>query len=308
LALSFLDMKLPYSLRVAITYFLLGCLWILFSDQAVLKLVDDSRTLILLQMYKGWFFVGISSLIIYLLVRRFERTLSRTILRLRQTNDDLRLFLYKTSHNLRGPVASSLGLVRIAKESTQEPETRAYIEKLEMLSEKTDLILKDLINLAKIIEGDLHYQEVEVHALVEECVKEARELHKEAEIDIHNEVEPSLHFTCDPDLLRMIVLNLVENAIKYRRVGEEPSWLKISPVTTRKTISLRFEDNGRGIEKEVQNKIFSMFFRASHTSTGVGMGLYIVNTAVHRLKGLVGVHTELGKGSTFSVVLPLRGV
>jgi signal transduction histidine kinase len=299
-------MKQPYSLRVALIYFFLGCLWIIFSDQLLLKLFTDTKSLTQLQMYKGWLFVTVSAIVIFLLVKRFEQTLSKTIQRLRQSNDDLRLFLYKTSHNLRGPVASSIGLVRLARNSSDKEELAAYLEKMEMLGEKTDQILKDLINLAKIIEGDLHYEEIGVAKEVQACWEEISRLHKVTDIEFTLEVADELKFSCDRSLFQMIVQNLVENAVKYRRHEDAPSYLRITAERSKENVTLRFIDNGRGIEQEVQNKIFSMFFRASHHQTGVGMGLYIVNTATKRLRGLVGVHTELGKGSTFTVVLPTK--
>ncbi|MDN4165386.1 HAMP domain-containing sensor histidine kinase [Cytophagales bacterium LB-30] len=85
----------------------------------------------------------------------------------------------------------------------------------------------------------------------------------------------------------------------------ERPWVKISVAQNEKTLTLRVHDNGQGIPKGFEKKIFSMFFRGNEKSQGSGLGLFILNSAVERLKGSVSVESEAGRGSIFTVVLPV---
>jgi signal transduction histidine kinase len=106
--------------------------------------------------------------------------------------------------------------------------------------------------------------------------------------------------------LKIILNNLISNAIKFKRtVPNGISFVKISLQIADNNYILMVEDNGRGIEQEHVNHIFDMFYRASDKGQGSGLGLYILKEAVTKLMGNVIVKSQLDKGSTFVITLPI---
>ncbi|HSZ72774.1 MAG TPA: HAMP domain-containing sensor histidine kinase, partial [Cytophagaceae bacterium] len=108
-------------------------------------------------------------------------------------------------------------------------------------------------------------------------------------------------FYSDKKLMHSIIQNLIENPIKYLDTKKSINTLDIRISVTKKLTELIFTDNGLGISKEHQKHIFDMFFKAHENANGTGLGLYIVKTTVEKLKGVIQLDSEPGKGSTFIV-------
>jgi signal transduction histidine kinase len=122
-------------------------------------------------------------------------------------------------------------------------------------------------------------------------------------LDKRLEVEQLCPFYSDPLRLKILLNNLLSNSIKYRSQFVQPFILMQVTVDNDRAV-LVFTDNGKGIAKDNINRVFDMFFRASTSSTGSGLGLYIVKEAIQALEGIIVVESELGKGTTFRVELP----
>jgi signal transduction histidine kinase len=103
-----------------------------------------------------------------------------------------------------------------------------------------------------------------------------------------------------------IFRNLVSNAIKYRNRSNSQHLVEIIVDIDENHARITFSDNGIGISRQDLNRVFDMFYRASEQSVGSGLGLYIVKIAIDKLGGKVTVNSELGAGTTFSLVLPNR--
>jgi signal transduction histidine kinase len=115
-------------------------------------------------------------------------------------------------------------------------------------------------------------------------------------------VEAGIQFQTEWTLLNAIIQNLIENAIKYSR--RQSPYVEIRVWRENGHIMLEVEDNGQGIAREHQVRIFEMFFRATPNSSGRGLGLYILKRSVDKLKGTIDIKSEIGFGSTFTVRLP----
>jgi signal transduction histidine kinase len=125
------------------------------------------------------------------------------------------------------------------------------------------------------------------------------------EVDIDDDIP---EFLLDADAVRLIVVNLLQNAVKYS-IKEKSIIVRF--YREKDTAILEIEDKGIGIEKNDLNKIFEQFHRASadavQTVEGSGLGLYLVQHAVHAHEGEIKVTSEPGKGSRFKVLFPIRG-
>jgi signal transduction histidine kinase len=124
-------------------------------------------------------------------------------------------------------------------------------------------------------------------------------------LSIENAIDPQWEIESDPTRLRMILNNLISNAIRYYDKSKAERSIYIDAHKNIGEIEIRIRDNGIGIPKQHQEKIFDMFFKASDNSNGSGLGLYIANEATIKLGGRISVASEVGKGSTFSIFLPV---
>ena len=123
---------------------------------------------------------------------------------------------------------------------------------------------------------------------------------------IDYEIAPDVQLVTDQYLLMLVVENLIDNAIKYRkRHGNIKPFIHIKlTASTDGEIKFVISDNGIGIRTDKVAKVFDMFLRATETSKGTGLGLYIVKTSVQKLQGSIEVNSIEGKGSTFTLILP----
>ena len=104
--------------------------------------------------------------------------------------------------------------------------------------------------------------------------------------------------------MRVILNNLISNAIKYRRHDIPLSLIQVNVEVQEDKVLLSVSDNGEGIPDEKLPHIFDMFYRASESSEGSGLGMYIVKNIINKIGGEISLRSKVGEGSTFSVVLP----
>ncbi|HLZ15788.1 MAG TPA: HAMP domain-containing sensor histidine kinase, partial [Cyclobacteriaceae bacterium] len=104
--------------------------------------------------------------------------------------------------------------------------------------------------------------------------------------------------------LRVVLGNLIANAIRYHDHRKEEKYVRIYHHLTDSSFSLHVEDNGQGIAPEIHAKIFDMFYRGNESSQGSGLGLYIVKETLTKLSGSIQLSSMPRKGSTFSISIP----
>jgi two-component system phosphate regulon sensor histidine kinase PhoR len=157
-------------------------------------------------------------------------------------------------------------------------------------------------------EVQLSRRPMHVHTLVEEIIdNHALQLQ---EINAQAELQLNARYDCidaDPVHFRNVVSNLVDNAIKY---SSEHLRIRITTHSTNKNLVIRVEDNGIGMSKETQRRIFEKFYRAHtgnlHNVKGFGLGLSYVKSIVDAHHGKIKVESTLGKGSAFTIEMPLH--
>lgn len=218
-------------------------------------------------------------------------------------NNELDTFVYRASHDLKGPVASLMGLHNIVKSEFDGDETAMrYFDHYNANVIRLNNILQNLINLAKIKEMETNSQPVNIELLIDDCLAVLSNLPGFDKIIVVKNISIFKDINTDPGLIQTIVLNLIENAIKYSQVSKPI--IKIMASYDANVLKIEVEDNGIGIEDVYKIKIFDMFFRATDHASGSGLGLYIVKNAVEKLKGTIQLNSKAGCGSTFSVYIP----
>ncbi len=225
--------------------------------------------------------------------------------KLKKANKQLDSFLYSTSHDLRAPIASILGLANLAKMELKEETGLKYFEMVESRVKKMDLVIADILQLARTSKAELQVEQIDFNKLVQEVVTDLKFNAGAKAINLRYTPNPSFLFFSDYTQQKIILGNLIGNAVKYHNVEQADPFIAVRFITKSEEIIIEVEDNGTGIAKQYQEKIFNMFFRASTKSEGTGLGLYIVSEAVAKLQGKIKVSSDVAKGSTFTVTLPM---
>lgn len=211
-------------------------------------------------------------------------------------------FIYKASHDLKGPLVSIIGLSRLAKLEVKEDTALKYFEMMNETAQKLNNTLLTLLNIAVSERISTEQSEINFDDLISKTITSLTvELNLKVSYRIMNK-STKPHFTNAP-LLRSIIHNLLDNSLKYAR----PDTLCKIVVTVEdihKGFIMSFKDNGTGIPKQLYGKIFDMFFRGTNKPAGSGLGLYIVKKNLERLNGQITVSSQEGKGSTFRVFIP----
>ena len=222
---------------------------------------------------------------------------------LNRENKELDSFLSNTSHDLRTPIASILGLTYLGKIELQEEKARSFMNMIEERIRKLDLVIGDILSLSRSKKVDLKFEQLDFPKLLDETIADIRFNKGVSAIQLDYQEGPNDTFKSDYNQIKIILNNLMSNAVKYHNLNQPNPYIKVTFRRTRSNVEISIEDNGTGIEQESIPRIFDMFYRASLTTDGTGLGLYIVQEALVKINGIITVESELGRGSTFKVVL-----
>lgn len=238
-----------------------------------------------------------------------ERKLMEEVLR---ESDKLKSdFISSVSHEFRTPLASIMGFSQtILAEPDMEKETRVdFLQTIYDESNRLARLIENVLNISKIQAGEISFNVEPVHVdlLLQEIFEleemKANSHHLSYELTIDDNI-PEIQI--DADAFKQIALNLISNAIKFT---PEAGSVKVQLTNGVKDIILTVQDTGLGIPEDDRQKIFERFYRVyrpGHEIQGTGLGLPIVHEIVSYFKGNISVDSETGKGTLFTVSLPLE--
>ena len=170
--------------------------------------------------------------------------------------------------------------------------------------DRLDKFITQLAHYTRNNNMSVDYTNVNFRDLFNEVIESYRFLPNSEKIQFQLVIENEEESYSDPFRLKIILNNLVSNAIKYHDLSKRFPSVKVIFKSDRRRIRIKVADNGFGIEKEGLSKIFDMFKRATNKADGSGLGLYIVKKALEKLHGIIEVESEAGVGSTFSIDVP----
>ncbi len=223
---------------------------------------------------------------------------------LENTYAELSRFVYSASHDLRAPLVSVMGLIHLAKQDPAFPKDEIYLPLIEQSIMKLDVFVKNIVDYYQNKERSNKPAVVNIEGILKE-VFDALEFYRQKEgIQRETKIEINSPIVCDEFRLRVILNNLISNAIKYQRKEETNKKINVEVAADAEMITISVEDNGIGIKAESLQSLFEMFYRATNQDSGSGIGLYIVKDAIHKMNGTIIVESEFGKGSRFVVKIP----
>ena len=220
-------------------------------------------------------------------------------------SNELDTFIYRASHDLRGPVASLMGLFNVVQtEFKQDKHALEYFEHYHKSVLRLNKILHNLIDLTKIKEKEIRASEVDLNDMISESL--ASISHSKHFENIHFKIKNDVDFKLksDANSIRTILFHLLENAVSFMQYDNPQPFVKLEMKHESNFLIIEVTDNGQGIKKELQSEVFNMFYRANERSSGSGLGLYIVRYAVEKLNGTIQLKSKEMSGTKISVYIP----
>ncbi|WP_209330943.1 PAS domain S-box protein [Lunatimonas salinarum] len=224
----------------------------------------------------------------------------------KEQNERLRNFSFIVSHNLRSHSGGLTGLIDLLKSINPE-----YFENevVSMIEAGVNNLKQTIQDLTEIIQVNLDVSvkvDQPIRPLVQKTLDSLSALIAKECVSVENAVSSSLTVPVIPAYMQSIILNFVTNAIKYKAVDRD-SYLRIYSDVDQDRVHLYFEDNGLGIDlKKYGTDLFGMYKTFHRHQDSRGVGLFLTKSQIESMGGSVAVYSEVGKGTTFQVSLPLR--
>lgn len=223
---------------------------------------------------------------------------------LEKANTELDRFVYSTSHDLRAPLTSILGLINIAEMSGNVDDIKRYLVMMKDRVSLLDKFIKDITDYSRNNRLEVERHHVNLTKISNEVWDLLKYTPEAQQVDFHIDIPQDINIVSDEPRLKTVLLNLLSNAIRYQDNGKPNPYVRLHCHKNGKGYHINVEDNGQGIDPQHHVKVFDMFFRGSESSKGSGLGLYIVKETVTKLSGSIALESTPGVGSTFTIKLP----
>jgi light-regulated signal transduction histidine kinase (bacteriophytochrome) len=316
---------------IALIYLAFGALWIFFTDRLLIWLRIPPDRVLQLQTSKGCLFVLGSAVLLFVLLRRYQRRgeaamaaliesqnevrrmnveleqrVAERTRQLESANRELESFAYAVSHDLRAPLRSLSGFSQILSESSApglDEKSKHYLQRIQDASQRMSGLIEDLLGLSRISRAELLARPVSLTQICLDAAAPLREAFPEHRVQF--EVAPDMDVTGDARLLRIAMDNLLSNAWKYTVNTAEPH-VAVGLEKGEHGPVYFVRDNGVGFDMAYAGKLFTPFQRlhAQSEFAGSGIGLVIVQRILARHGGRIWAEAAPGKGATFYFTLP----
>lgn len=220
-------------------------------------------------------------------------------------------FVANVTHELKTPLTSIKGFVETLKNSPpdNDDELKKFLNIIEIETERLTNLIQDILSLSHIenMTTDYGIESCDINDILGSVDNVIKPIAQKRKIDIeYDKPNGNLYIYANPDRIKQLLINLISNAVEYNR---DNGWVKVSIIQRAKNIIIKVEDNGLGIGKEHLERIFERFYTInkgrSRKNNGTGLGLSIVKHITMLYNGSVDVESEQGKGSIFTVSLPI---
>jgi signal transduction histidine kinase len=198
-----------------------------------------------------------------------------------------------------------MGLVDILKTEKNPSAIKKVVEMMSGSINRLDKFVVDLLAMTRENRSEEQFVPVNFMVEINNSITNFHHVYSTDMLDIRTRIEQPVPFHSDLTKIRIILNNLISNAIKYRRHDKDlHSYISIAVKVSAEEAVIEIEDNGEGIPEGKLDKIFDMFYRASENSEGSGLGMYIVKNVIKKLNASIDVQSKEKKGTTFTIQVP----
>ncbi|MDN5201376.1 two-component regulator propeller domain-containing protein [Fulvivirgaceae bacterium BMA10] len=237
------------------------------------------------------------------IVEKRTKELRSAYSELLQTNEDLDHFIYRSSHDLKGPIARLLGLCELVKIDEEKRNVQTYFRLFEESAQDMNLMISHIKRAHEINRRDTRLENVPLAPVIDKiCYDCSKEFTKAPTPQI--DVNKDFLLYCDPELVNILFSNIIHNAYKFSKPNRKDAFVKITASKAdKKHLQISVVDNGEGIDPEFSEKVFDMFFKGTENGNGYGLGLYEARIIAKKLAGKISL--KIKKNTTeFVIVLP----
>jgi two-component system, OmpR family, sensor kinase len=245
----------------------------------------------------------------------FDRMIARleeAFARVTESEQRLRRFLADASHELRTPLTALRGTSQVLLRQSADGRPEVVDAALRDIHEETvrlSRLVDDLLTLNRLDSDEaLHPEEISLAAFMNDFVDRYAGAWPDRKVDFDREAFEPVRVWVDPEALRRMLLNVVDNAAKY---SSPPRPITVTAERNADTVAVQVRDGGPGLSAEDQKHVFDRFYRGSESRSrrtgGSGLGLAIVQALAHRSAGSVSLETAPDRGTTVSITLPTSG-
>ncbi|HEX8546684.1 MAG TPA: sensor histidine kinase [Cytophagaceae bacterium] len=233
--------------------------------------------------------------------QELERKVKERTVEIEERNKQLDTFVYRASHDIKGPLRSIIGLSRLGEMEAPDEKIKNYFTHILSSSGKLDATLTDLLNVVKMNHAEIKKQDIDFKHIVNEILYSFQYHPNFRKIKFNIDIQEDITFQSDYRLLFSLLQNLIENSINYRDQEKAYPFVKILVRQNNGSVIILLEDNGIGISDEHKEKIFEMFFKIDARSSGTGLGMYLVKQTLERLGGAITMESQRNVGTKFKV-------
>ncbi len=217
-------------------------------------------------------------------------------------------FISNVSHEIKTPLSVIKNYTSALRNENLSSETKKdYIDTILDASDKLSNLISNILRLNKLENQEIQYptEEYDLCRQLADCVLRLESLWDEKNIQLYADIEDKAIIKNDSDMLEIVWNNLLSNALKYTEAGGTV-WLV--QTSDENTVTVSVSDTGCGMDNETMKRVFDKFYQAdnSRSGEGNGLGLTLAYRIVEKLGGTLSVTSELGKGSTFTVIIPVN--
>jgi signal transduction histidine kinase len=199
------------------------------------------------------------------------------------------------------------GLIGIAEKSEDYQELKSYLSMMRGRIDALEKFIRDIIDYSRNSRLEVVHEPVNLHELVHEIMESLRFTDEHNVVSFKEELSKDFIILSDKVRLKIILNNLLSNALKYHDPEKNDSVVSIQANHSNELLHILVEDNGLGIDSDQLPRIFDMFYRASVNSTGSGLGLYIARETIKKLNGKITAESTPGVGTRFILEIPTGG-
>ena len=215
-------------------------------------------------------------------------------------------FIQSCSHSMRSPLKTIQGLVTLLKQAQNYPEqeVKTFLELITTSTFKMEYMLDELEQFLENSRREVVIQSTDLKELIQETIEDFSTEFEKHQIQPVVKVEQHIQLRTDSNRLRMVLINMIDNAIRFHDESKSERIVDIRANVNFRSCLITISDNGTGIEEQYHSDIFKLYFRGSQRSNGLGMGLHIASEAVGKMGGSITVDSREGMGSKFIIWFP----
>jgi PAS domain S-box-containing protein len=216
-------------------------------------------------------------------------------------NQELDQFVYSISHDLRAPLLSIQGLLGLINTQGLRDENREYLGLIGESTKRLDQTILEILNYSRNARLDVQFESFNLKTTMANILSDLGSMR----LDVKTTLDWSGEEEVVQDEIRVGVLlkNIIANAIKYSKPGGG-AWVEVRAIATPQAMQIIITDNGEGIDTHHLRQVFDMFYRATTSSPGTGLGLYVSKEITEKIGGTISIESTLNIGTEVTIILP----